>query len=188
MQIHFQTFIWTKKKEQNWQKLQSGMLLSLLFVTLPFYLTALPTNPRSARLQLMRVTAPSWKPVGKPSLSSCVGSKTICSANSHRLDLDTSCVGLPTSSDWAVTCCSYAWPNCSLTHSVCLSKSLPFTLSVSFLSLTLCLFLFYFLTKYPFFWIPLFLWARGSFLPGCVIFLTVKKSTHKDNEEKGAVL
>lgn len=31
--------------------------------------------PSSVRLQLMRAMAPSWKPVGKPSLSSCVGSK-----------------------------------------------------------------------------------------------------------------
>lgn len=31
--------------------------------------------PSSVRLQLMRAMAPSWKPVGKPSLSSCVGSQ-----------------------------------------------------------------------------------------------------------------
>lgn len=31
--------------------------------------------PSSVRLQLMRAMAPSWKPVGKPPLSSCVGSK-----------------------------------------------------------------------------------------------------------------
>lgn len=165
-----------------------GMLLSLLFVTRPFYLTAFPP---SVRLQLMRVTAPSWKPVGKPSLSSCVGSKTICCANSHRLDLDTSCVGLPTSSDWAVTCCSYAWPNRSLTHPACRSHSLPFSLSVYPLAIRLFLCLCIppscfphkisvFLNKFI-----LLSGLEASFLPGCVIFLTVKKSTHKDEEEKG---